>query len=300
MKESSFAIKCFPVAREGGRGSNGSCLGEHRKQGEKTSGNRLLATRQLASVETTTGENLETMQPLDDGMFSRVWCPNDRFWEKQKQIRNRESCFTCSCSKQKETLDYLGKIWIINVPKPDDLNWDIFFSNHLKLFHLKSSWIQLWRGISTTFYCGLFYKGTHARQFKDERYLPLHRTTPQLRDSEAQQASPHGGWRRQAFCVLPGTVTVIQPDNPPPQPPEFFNICIYSGLSRAWCPRISVLVQSYFMWRLSVTLLSKSACPTYFKVSQLWSRAGVCMYSKCLQNQFTQTPFFRLFNLMHI
>ncbi len=62
---------------------------------------------------------------------------------------------------------------------------------------------------------------------------------PQLRDFEAQQsceltvASARGGGRR-GFCVLPGTVTDIQPDTyPPPQLPEFLNICIYSCLSRA-------------------------------------------------------------------
>lgn len=99
-------------------------------------------------------------------------------------------------------------------------------------------------------------------------------------------------WRRRDYLSVCFTALwqISNQTTLPPKPPEFFNICIYSCLSRVWCPHVSVLVQSWLMRRFTFRLvlhISKCHCCTC-EVRQ------VC---KCFIHQ---TPYFRLFNLMYI
>lgn len=102
---------------------------------------------------------------------------------------------------------------------------------------------------------------TGANSSKDQWYLPLHGTTPQLRDFEAPRSC---GSTEEGLSYLDRYPTrqLYPPPSPlsPPKLPEFFNICIYSRLSRAWRPHVSVLID--------VSLSDSSFL-------YLWSQAGV-------------------------
>lgn len=229
-------------------------------------------------------------QPLNNGMYS---CLMPRKKHKN-HIDARESSFTCNSSKQRETLWFLFLWFIVRqfVPKPDALSWTFEVKwNPSDTFSCHTS-LSAWRRtagsscdeelaqrhrLSSPSLCPnwvAFYliclwpvlqQDTRVWHFKDERYLPLHRTT--LRDLTATKlwidrglaTRRRGGGGRWAFCVLPGAVTDIQPDNFPPQLPEFFNICIYSCLPRVWCTVLfHVALECYFTFKVSLSYILQS------------------------------------------
>lgn len=136
----------------------------------------------------------------------------------------------------------------------------------------QSCWIQLWWGISTTpqtvttvslsqLSCFSFNLSL-TRSPTGHTCVTLQTqaisTSPQddvawlncnkvVNWQRPRHAAAGGGW---AFCVLPGAVTDIPPDNFPPQLPEFLTFVFIRA-----CQECDV--QSYFMWHFSVTLLSK-------------------------------------------
>lgn len=228
-------------------------------------------------------------QPLNNGMYS---CLMPRKKHK-KHIDARESSFTCNSSKQRETLWFLFLWFIVRqfVPKPDALSWTFevkwnpsdTFSCHTSL----SAWrraagsscdeelAQRHRLVITIslsqLSCFLFNLSL-TRSPTGHTCVTLQRraisTSPQddvawlncnkvVNWQRPRHAAAGGG--RWAFCVLPGAVTDIQPDNFPPQLPEFFNICIYSCLPRVWCTVLfHVALECYFTFKVSLSYILQS------------------------------------------
>lgn len=229
-------------------------------------------------------------QPLNNGMYSRLM-PRKKH---KNHIDARESSFTCNSSKQRETLWFLFLWFIVRqfVPKPDALSWTFEVKwNPSDTFSCHTS-LSAWRRaagsscdeelaqrhrLSSPSLCPnwvAFYliclwpvlqQDTRVWHFKDERYLPLHRTT--LRDLTATKlwidrglaTRRRGGGGDESFVCFLALWRISNQTTFPLNFLNFFNICIYSCLPRVWCTVLfHVALECYFTFKVSLSYILQS------------------------------------------